>query len=268
MPYDYAIHSDLLVHWTGNDIEKRFRTSGWYKDESSKTSDNGIEDAYLDRLKSILKHGLWMTDQEPPEIGRSDIPRTPCTCFTELKLSQSRTHAKRYGRLGIALKRPFVLSRGGRPVNYYLTHHHDLFVRHCADDLKDKRLLHFFKAMNSGEKGLNYDFYSESEWRIVLGHSQDDAARIVDPRSPGSDAKDYFESLREDQKTNLRYLIPLDGWLALLIYPSLAIKNRAQDPRGEIIGLIRAIKERKDHAHRIEGRNLPAEIDLDMCRNF
>jgi len=42
----------------------------------------------------------------------------------------------------------------------------DKFLEACAKELQNKDLLSFFKPMNSSET-LNYDFYGESEWRII-----------------------------------------------------------------------------------------------------
>lgn len=130
--FDYAAHSDLLVYWTGSDIDRRY-DPGWHAKDSSKTvSGSELESRYLKRLTSILTHGFWMTIPSHLECfpdsevalhlreGRSvllprDVPRVS---FTELRLSQARTHAKRYGRLGIGVKRPFLFDRGGRPVVY------------------------------------------------------------------------------------------------------------------------------------------------------
>src|SRR5690606_5826187 len=92
------------------------------------------------------------------------IPQTPKTCFTELKISQSRAHARNYGRLGIGVKRPFLFTRYGRPVAYYGFRQetiNDKFLETCEKELSDKSLLNFFKPMNSSNI-LNYDYYSES----------------------------------------------------------------------------------------------------------
>jgi hypothetical protein len=35
---------------------------------------------------------------------KTSIPSIPKVCFTELKISESRNHARRYGRLGIGLR--------------------------------------------------------------------------------------------------------------------------------------------------------------------
>jgi hypothetical protein len=56
--------------------------------------------------------------------------------------------------------------------------------------------------------------------------------------------------------------MPLDGWFAMLIYPSLDVKNAARDD-GKVHELIRKIKEKKeDDGNKIEGGNLPIEICL------
>ena len=119
---DQAIHSDFIIHWTGGDIDKKYDKC-WHKEESSKTIKEEIMEPYMERLKSILKYGLWMTidEEEDKSLKELGICR-PCvarTCFTELKLSETRTHAKRYGRLGIGFKRPFLFERFGRPMNYF-----------------------------------------------------------------------------------------------------------------------------------------------------
>ena len=119
MNFDYAVHSAFLIHWTGKDIDSE-DDQHWYRSAKSKTSKYCTE-AYIERLKNILKYGLWMTEEQKDDLyfGHNDaikIPTIPQTCFTELKLSESRKHARRYGRLGIGVKRrplPHV-ARGSR----------------------------------------------------------------------------------------------------------------------------------------------------------
>ena len=275
MPSDYAIHSDLLVYWTGKkDIERESGTADWHKEDcpKEKRENDHLRTHYLDRLTNILMHGLWMTDQSPPSIGRRyECKDAPCTCFTELKLSQSHTHATQYGRLGLGFKRSFVFDRGGRPVVYYGTRRwtgNDPFLQGCANELRDRRLMHFFKPMNSDDKQLSYDLYSESEWRIVFEKCLSGRFPVVDPRVPGTPAHDYFKELNGTQQQKLRYLIPIDGWLALIIYPSFAVKRAAQESV-EIRELLKEIKaNQNDDANRVEPGNFPVEMDLDLCRNF
>ncbi len=172
MNFDYAIHSGFLIHWTGNDIDLEYGQF-CYKSDKSKTNKD-CSDAYIERFKDILKYGLWMTEEPKNDRDKLSIPPIAMTCFTELKLSESRKHAKRYGRLGIGVKRPFIFERSGRPLVYY--HHkrikYDKLLKTCANKLlndnedDNKYLLNFFKPMNNSDI-LNYDFYGESEWRII-----------------------------------------------------------------------------------------------------
>jgi Putative abortive phage resistance protein AbiGi, antitoxin len=200
--YDYAIHSDYLVHWTGKDIND----PAWARSDKSKTDDE-TEGRYLERLRNILMFGLWMTAEKEERISNSIVvPPTPKCCFTELKISESRKHAKRYGRLGIGVKRPFVVEHHGRPMVYYgfRDTSKDKFLQACARDLQDKDLLNFFKPMNSS-KTLNYDLYSESEWRIIFLSDMLANRQIIDPRDESNEREHrYYKSLHADQQEKLR----------------------------------------------------------------
>ena len=200
------------------------------------------------------------------------MPPTPKACFTELKLSESRKHAKQYGRLGIGVKRPFVFTRFGRPVVYYGFHRNqadDIFLKQCTQELTDKNLLNFLKPMNSTTT-LNYDFYSESEWRIIYFEKLLKKKLIIDPRdSQNTKEHAYFQVLTPDEQNKLKYLIPLDGWFAMIIYPSLDVKNQAQQgTTNKIQAEIERIKKLPDHGNRVESGNWPIEVNLDACRNF
>lgn len=78
---------------------------------------------------------------------------------------------------------------------------------------------------------------------------------------------DYFNSLSDEAKYSLRCLVPLDGWLAVIVYPGFKVKNAAQEKRSGITQLIREIAM-KGHGYRVEGLNILAEIDLDLCGHF
>src|SRR5438132_14253038 len=102
-----SIHSDFVVHWTGKDIDKDDKK--WRKDGMCQVTQE-IADRYVDRFKSILRFGLWMMrDGKEATAMVSGVPITRPTpfrtCFTELKLSEVRSHAHRYGRLGSGFKR-------------------------------------------------------------------------------------------------------------------------------------------------------------------
>lgn len=277
MNFDYAIHSDFLIHWTGKYLDEKDSNGElkWCKQKKDKSETNKKEiRSYIKRLRDILQFGLWMTaEQENPlDKDRVLVPNTPKTCFTELKVSESRKHARRYGRLGIGVKRNYIFDRFGRPLIYFRRDKlkKDLFFKKCTLDFKDKNLLNFFKPMNSSST-LNYDLYSESEWRIIYFEELLSKGLIVDPRDPqNTDEYSYFHSLTKEEQDKLRYLIPLDGWFAMIIYPSLKVKNKAQqdDSTTGIKQQIKRIKDLKDDGNRVEGNNWPIEVDLDACRNF
>jgi hypothetical protein len=277
MNYDYAIHSDFLIHWTGKDIDSVYDQQ-WYQSDRSRTNKScDVTDRYIKRLYDILQYGIWMTSENEPPFcfnGTSiNLPSTPKSCLTELKLSESRQHARHYGRLGIGFKRPFVFNRLGRPVVYYGFHKdnsRDIFLKQCTQELTDKNLLNFFKPMNSTTI-LNYDFYSESEWRIIYFESLLKDGLIKDPRdSKNVKEYEYFQKLTADEQNKLKYLIPLDGWFTMIIYPSLNVKNEAQfGSTYKIRSEIERIKnDPNGHAYKVEGVNWPVELNLDACRNF
>lgn len=264
-----SIHSDLLVHWTGRDLDVEYDPK-WSSSENCKMRP-GLAHKYLDRLRDILKHGLWMTMQKAESYSKEcvAIPETPGLCFTELKLSQSRSHASRYGRLGIAVKRPFLFERGGRPITYFNGRRGmDPFMRECVETFKDRRLLQFFKPMDAKSKGpMGYDFYDESEWRIIPP-SGPAPGWLVDPRTArGEKLRAWHEALLPESRSRLQYLVPLDGWLAAIIYPSHIVKNFAHKEGSGIRELLVDIAK-SGWKYSIEGLNLPAELDLDLCRHF
>jgi hypothetical protein len=282
--YDRTVHSDFLVHWTGKDIDSEHQPD-WYGGDHRSTTPPAVEDLYLCRLRDILTHGLWMTEEGDRQfrVGSTKItiPATPQCCFTELKLSESRRHAARYGRLGIGVKRPFLFNRFGRPLTYFgfgEQSHNDKFLEACADHLWDKSLLNFFKPMISKPRPLNYDLYAESEWRVLYFDELLKSGKIIDPRdSANAKAHAYFKNLQPVQQNKIKYLVPLDGWFAMVVYPSLKVKDRAQwgDPDHRIAEEIRRIKSnRYDDGNQVEGLknptrgNWPIEVNLDACREF
>ncbi len=278
MPYDYAVHSDFLIHWTGKDLDCA-SDPDWANGEKSLT-DSALTKKYLERLHSILKYGLWLTAEPEspwPGDGKVTIPSTPKVCFTELKLSESRNHARRYGIFGLGFKRPYLFARRGRPLVYYGYHEviqNDQFLKDCGTDIKNKDLLNYFKPMNSSASVLNYDLYSESEWRIIGFHElllDRKRKLLVDPRDTiNTDENVFFKSLTSVDQDKLKLLAPLDGWFAMVIYPSLAVKNAAQQNKSyqihEQISRLKTVTG--DHGNRVEHGNWPIEVDLDSCRHF
>lgn len=283
--FDTAVHSDFLIHWTGKDIDEQYQPN-WYEDYQSFRAPEieKILEPYLERLRNIVTFGLWMTEEPSRtfKIGTEEItiPPMPQCCFTELKLSESRRHARSYGRLGIGVKRPFMFKRFGRPLAYFGfndLNHNDKFLAACASDLRDKRLLNYFKPMNRDIRNLTYDLYAESEWRILYFDELEKEGLIKDPRkSENKKENDYFKSLTSEQQSKLKYLIPLDGWFAMIIHPSGHTKNLVHwDANNGISEEIKRIKSNpSDHANRVEGLknplrgSWPLQMELDACRHF
>ena len=273
-------HSDFLVYWTGKDIEAGL-APGSGAESLASTTDTATTDQYTKRLKSILKYGLWMND--PDDEGEFCIaghlgyrPVAPRVCFTELKLSEARAHAARYGRLGIGFKRPFVVERGGLPVLYY-PHWAGQWLRSIGRQTltfgpKDIYAC-FLKRMGSGTR-ISYDYLNESEWRIVLAPWLEEKGYVTRPQN-SKEFLDEHPATRETDSQCPRYLLPVNSrWLALIIYPSIQAKHAAQeDP--EVRQLLRAIKP-SGHPGPVppsetapwEKFILPIEIELDDCRNF
>jgi len=261
--YDYAIHSDFLIHWTGKygDIDTGL---DWYTTHDKSKTTHEETNKYLERLHNILKYGFWMTHdtQSYPELELPTVPKVAQTCFTELRVSQARKHAKNYGRLGIGVKRYFLFSRGGRPVVYHNFGRKDKvkdpFYEAC--NKLDPHLLNYFKPMNSTNT-LNYDLYAESEWRILCADSDLNAVKA---KKPTAEAQ-YYQQLNESQQKILKYLLPIDDWLGLIIYPSLDVKKQTYTYEN---GAIRKLIEEIVNRQSVEKGIWPIEVSLDACRNF
>ena len=285
------IHSDFLIHWTGRDIDSEF-DNDWFKRHSSKTNHISTE-KYLQRLKSILKYGLWMTENKEDISIKTmnsiiNPPIHARTCFTELKLSMVRAHAAEFGRLGIGFKRYFLFERLGAPMIYFNEYSYNWFqpplFQYSGNDDYYKC---FFKPMTirTQDTTLQYKFFDESEWRII--YSTDIRDRLLEH---GLERVNRFfivatDLLEEDfleycknSKIKPKFLIPIqDRWLAMIIYPSIEVKVKA-DSDPEIVNLLNSCKAiytpTNEISHRVrnpafwEPYNCPIEIDLDTCRNF
>jgi hypothetical protein len=296
--YDFRhyvpVHSDFLIHWTGKDIDHKY-DQDWIHKSSSITSEHATE-AYLVRLKGILKFGLWMTKDEKErtvQIGGKAFKR-PCparTCFTELKLSTARSHAARYGRLGIGFKRLFLVKRLGGPMMYYQNKAqvHFFFPPFLSggrtEFTDDDFSACFLKPMveELSQVTFVYTHYDESEWRIIysteieckLNNSHQTATEYF-RRTTGIDEKEFTTATGADPGGIPEFLIPVkDQWFSMIIYPSLSVKVEAEADT-EIRRLLGEAKPPKPNAPQLSYETLapwekyssPIEIDLDACRNF
>ena len=167
-----GIHSKILVHWTGKDIENC--------PEANKSQ------LYVERLKDDLEKGIFTKRTSEDSIKEWKIKNLLRICFTEIRLSQAQTHAERYGKLGIGFTREFIMNKGGRPV-IYIPFETEEDGRLLEDSIKKvhkesehieeihkpiKWIMAHVKRMSNGEKGVKYeDYYEEMEWRIVYDES-------------------------------------------------------------------------------------------------
>lgn len=283
-PFKEVIHSDFLIHWTGKDIDMKYH-SDWNPSKASLTNKKTTE-AYLKRLKDILKYGLWMTKDESQEVLRVNgqefkKPLVARACFTELKLSEARNHAGKFGRLGIGVKRYFLFDRLGSPMVYIQSGTENIFFPPYSnwfnESQKEYELFCFFKHMCSG-RPLTYDLFSESEWRIIYSESikkilventrTDIASLFRDPKDKkDKEIYNFYVSLTESKKPE--YLIPLDSWFSIIIYPSPQVKISAYKD-AEIRNLIGKVKARKSRTGcpDYERQMMPIELDLDACSHF
>ena len=290
-------HSDFLIHWTGKNIDRKYDPE-WTK-RSSSTTGKDVTQKYLKTLKGILKFGLWMTVSKESElipIGTEKVKRLcPArTCFTESKLSSVRAHAVEYGRLGIGFKRSFVLDRMGSPMIYYNPkkkwRDNWLFPPYVGlngDFKMDDYFACFLKPMVKEQNSpsditMVYKYYDESEWRIIYCQELEDKLKQMNKKSlirkikKTSDFSDFADYVDPDCDVKPDYLIPvIDRWLAIIIYPSLAIKVEAEADK-EIRDLLKKIKPEKNSSSRCDYKkpahwekySKPIEMDLDACRNF
>lgn len=157
------IHSNILVHWTGKDID------------GGKSATRSAD--YTRRLADYYRNGLFSKLATEATLRGKKIKRLVRLCFTEIKLSQAQTHASRYGSMGIGFSRDFILNKGGRPVIYIPHQANNCLLedsmRHIYDATQGdevahrnaKRLLTFVKRMSNEDGTENY--FEEMEWRLV-----------------------------------------------------------------------------------------------------
>lgn len=283
--FDYAIHSDFLIYWTGRkDIDEKDQEGEpkWCKPGKDKYIITPKEIfLYIKRLHDILEHGLWMNKKADPETievnnQKFEKPLVARTCFTELKLSEAREHAKKFGRLGVGLKRYYLFDRLGGPMKYLQFNTLNLSFPPFSDYDKydpDYEKFSFYKHMCSS-RPLTYDLFSESEWRIIYSENIKEKLKrkvperlslFVDPKeSDDRELKQFYDGIQGEKP---EYFLPLDAWLAMIIYPSPEVKIEAKK---NLYPLIEKVKSRKTATGcpDYEYKMWPIELDLDACRNF
>ncbi len=166
-----GIHSKILVHWTGKNIERN-------------PSANKSQ-LYVERLIDDLQNGLFTKRTTDAVIRKTKIKNLVRICFTEIRLSQARTHAERYGKLGIGFTRDFIMNKGGRPVIYIpfevRKDGHGLenligtvYDKSAGDDEIHKSTKWIMAHVKRMSNGKGEDYYEEMEWRLVHDESPKD----------------------------------------------------------------------------------------------
>ena len=178
------LHTEFLVHWTGKD----------FHDPPINDLNDAVRRHYVDRLADVLEHGVYMkpgTEKIHGSNAKWISATIPRTCFTEIKLTQARAHALRYGLLGIGVHRSFVLQRQGNPVFYVqsgddsavvenLDKVHAALASSPADVRNLEAILGYVKKM-SEQNSADLHYYDELEWRIVhLDRLEEKYLTVVD----------------------------------------------------------------------------------------
>jgi len=295
-----SVHSDFLIHWTGYDIDEEHDRRWWNKKEIK--INKHIIDPYLKRLKYILKYGLWMNNERDFiefKNKKMKIPVVARTCFTELKLSETWTHAQKFGRLGIGFKRMFVFNRMGFPMIYFPPEKENWLLPPFLSGRPDMEIKEFWacflKSMDEklipGQL-LQYKQFDESEWRIIYSKEieerlrsigRDNLCKFFKKPSDILDAQFHDYVKEHDKNKRLEYLIPLEDsreerwsrWFAMIIYPTLAVKVASEADEEIRNEILRLKPKASDVDMKIlcasaayEKYSKPLEIDLAACRNF
>lgn len=353
-------HSDIIIHWTGKDIDTKDPEFSktlpvhWRKhclrpiQQPSLIKEPELIGAYVERLRDILKYGLWMTGEKSREEIFNDTKNNGYSrndgrvfdnhevsriSFTELKLSEARQHAYEYGRLGIGVKRMFLYNRAGQPLVYAGPMQKKSADKYQGDSYTTKpqkpnwfyyclgssdcNLQSLLKYTGEMEDNLNYKYYSESEWRIIYSGALKKMSSLakfdgivegknfdnqfIDINDPDNEHKKYNNKIELNdfklyldknkdaiQKNKLSYLLPLDYWLGVIIYPCPVVKIVAEQD-DEIRQLIfqtrcKRLEQYKNLLHQEDTKKqgkletlancvggkymMPMEIDLDTTSHF
>ena len=186
------LHSKILVHWTGKDLESN---------HSTKKSE-----LYVERLIDDLQKGLFSQRTTEAVIRKKKIKHLVRICFTEIRLSQARTHAERYGKLGIGFTRDFIMNKGGRPVIY-------IPFEICNNDHLLENLIRTVYEKSAG----NDEIHKPAKW--IMAHVK---------RMSNENGEDYFEEMEwrlvYDESSNNRHFIGEDQGVYRMIFGIRDIK--------------------------------------------
>lgn len=106
-------------------------------------------------------------------------------------MSEAANHAGRYGLLGVAVTREYLLERWGGPVKYVRNHKWEAYIAALMtiykrlEALKEEHMLELFLLMSAFVKGMsdrdtdNFAYLDENEWRVMQTKGQTESGRIV-----------------------------------------------------------------------------------------
>lgn len=241
------MRSDFLVHWTGGaDINAGI--------EDPALLSSAQVTSYLDRLASILSTGFWLSRPIEKVLGRGGAHvgfTTPTTCFTEIKLSQAQQHAKRYGFLGVAVERRFVLERFGGPVHYLRNHPHEKFVESYA-----QIGLHLQNPSASTQEVFDAMSYCASFLKAMSTHGTDDFSLLDEHEWRIVFTPELLTDGRAMKISPDKYSIPISvDEVKLIIFPNDSVRALWSG--------------RNEHAAFVKDRlQLPVYLTLKECAQF
>ena len=189
-PKEVPLRTDFLVHWTGKGIPMRGTDNNGFP-----VLDAAQKQAYIDRLRTILNQGIWLT--RPNEImfgnGGSNI-RYTYQWSALLKTGCPEPCRMKYGLLGVAVDRRFVLDRNGGPVHYVRNNSRERIVAETADvgswikktvtQPQDQYVADAFYYMVSFLKAMSnaaddFALLDENEWRVAFTEEANVAGHVV-----------------------------------------------------------------------------------------
>ena len=243
-------HSKLLVHWTGKNINL-----------DNKKMDDDLRKKYVDLLKDDLCKGLCMNPGKETIYGKEDrevTAKIARVCFTEIKLTQTEEHSKRYGKLGIGFNRDFVLEREGNPVFYVQNGERGHIIQNLNKLISWMKKLPYNTGVGSNIEELaivlgylknmscrnenELKYYDEMEWRVV---------HITRLEGLNNYIQDIEEKTKEGKKKYRLKVSPKD--VKLIVFPD-----------SETLRL--AMKD--EEISKYFNSYVPTLIALDDCKNF
>lgn len=168
-------------------------------------------------------------------------------CFSEIRLSQARVHATRYGDLGIGFSREFVLEREGNPVFYvqngakgHVIQNLDRlrgFVENSRQKKKELEVILGYLKNMSEKNDSDLKYYDEMEWRIVHLENRMKERRVA----------------VEDESQNIYRLTLKPNDIKIIVFPDNETQRKALSD---------------DFIQKYFKSYLPMMVTLDECDNF